>query len=228
MPAFHATDDLLLRYASGHLPEAQSLVIATHLALCPICRARVAEYEALGGALVEDLDPVPVAEDALADVLARLDEPDRARGASDRARDAAARPKAPLSQADLLVPRPLRDYLGIGLGELSWRRLMPGLEEADIEVGPESARARLMRVESGKGMPRHSHEGEEMTLVLSGAYRDESGCYRRGDLQIADPEIDHRPVADESEPCICLVVTDAPLKLTGPFGRLLNPFVSYR
>lgn len=222
MPAFHATDDLLLRYASGHLPEAQSLVIATHLALCPICRARVAEYEALGGALVEDLDPVPVAEDALAAVLARLDEPDHARDA------AVLRPKAPLSQADLLVPRPLRDYLGISLGELSWRRLMPGLEEADIEVGPESARARLMRVESGKGMPRHSHEGEEMTLVLSGAYRDESGCYRRGDLQIADPEIDHRPVADEGEPCICLVVTDAPLKLTGPFGRLLNPFVSYR
>ena len=222
MPAFHATDDLLLRYASGHLPEAQSLVIATHLALCPICRARVAEYEALGGALVEDIDPVPVAEDALAGVLARLDEPDHARDA------AVLRPKAPLSQADLLVPRPLRDYLGISLGELSWRRLMPGLEEADIEVGPESVRARLMRVESGKGMPRHSHEGEEMTLVLSGAYRDESGCYRRGDLQIADPEIDHRPVADEGEPCICLVVTDAPLKLTGPFGRLLNPFVSYR
>ena len=221
MPAFHATDDLLLRYASGHLPEAQSLVIATHLALCPICRATVAEYEALGGALVEDLDPVPVAEDALAGVLARLDEPDPAH-------DAAVRPKAPLSEADLVVPRPLRDYLGGGLGELSWQRLMPGLEEADIEVGPESARARLMRVESGKGMPRHSHEGEEMTLVLSGAYRDESGCYRRGDLQIADPEIDHRPVADESEPCLCLVVTDAPLKLTGPFGRLLNPFVSYR
>ena len=222
MPAFHATDDLLLRYASGHLPEAQSLVIATHLALCPICRAKVAEYEALGGALVEDLDPVPVAEDALAAVLARLDEPDHARDA------AVLWPKAPLSQADLLVPRPLRDYLGISLGELSWRRLMPGLEEADIAVGPESVRARLMRVESGKGMPRHSHEGEEMTLVLSGAYRDESGCYRRGDLQIADPEIDHRPVADEGEPCICLVVTDAPLKLTGPFGRLLNPFVSYR
>jgi putative transcriptional regulator len=41
----------------------------------------------------------------------------------------------------------------------------------------------------------------------------------------ADHEVDHRPVADEGEDCLCLVVTDAPLKLTGRLGRLVNPFV---
>lgn len=219
MPSFHAPDDLLLDYACGHMPEAQALVVATHLALCPQCRSAVADYEALGGALVEDQEPAELGEDALAQVLARLDEPDadERRGQTSLA-----------GEVDLLLPQPLRGYLGSGLQQVAWRKLMPGLEEADIAVGPEACRARLMRVESGKGMPQHSHEGEELTLILSGAYSDESGCYRRGDLQVADPAIDHKPVADAGEPCICLVVTNAPLKLTGRFGRLLNPFISYR
>ena len=34
----HPDDELLLDYASGALGEAESLVIATHMALCPICR----------------------------------------------------------------------------------------------------------------------------------------------------------------------------------------------
>ena len=41
----------------------------------------------------------------------------------------------------------------------------------------------------------------------------------------ADSHVDHRPVADEDEDCLCLIVTDAPLRLTGWLGRLLNPFI---
>ena len=47
----------------------------------------------------------------------------------------------------------------------------------------------------------------------------------RGDVAEADPSVNHQPVADPGEDCICLAVTDAPLRLTGPFGRLLNPFL---
>jgi putative transcriptional regulator len=32
-------------------------------------------------------------------------------------------------------------------------------------------------------------------------------------------------VADEGQDCLCLAVTDARLRLTGPLGRLLNPFM---
>jgi putative transcriptional regulator len=35
----------------------------------------------------------------------------------------------------------------------------------------------------------------------------------------------HRPVVDSDEECICLAVLDAPLKLTGMIGRLVNPFL---
>ena len=44
---YHLTDDLLMGYASGILPEAFSLVVATHISLCDECRARLASFEAI-------------------------------------------------------------------------------------------------------------------------------------------------------------------------------------
>jgi putative transcriptional regulator len=71
-------------------------------------------------------------------------------------------------------------------------------------------------------MPSHTHEGSEITLVLRGGFSDATGHYRRGDIAIADSEVDHRPRADEDEDCICFAVTDAPLRLTGPVARFVQ------
>ena len=46
----HISDALLLEYAAGTLEEGWSLAVATHLALCPDCRKRLALMEAAGGA----------------------------------------------------------------------------------------------------------------------------------------------------------------------------------
>ncbi len=48
------------------------------------------------------------------------------------------------------------------------------------------------------------------------------GRYARGDIAIADGAIDHSPVVDSDEECICFAVTDAPLVLTGPLGRVVQ------
>ena len=45
------------------------------------------------------------------------------------------------------------------------------------------------------------------------------------DVPFADDAVIHQPVAGQECDCICLAVTDAPLKMTGPFGRILNYFV---
>jgi putative transcriptional regulator len=42
-----------------------------------------------------------------------------------------------------------------------------------------------------------------------------------------DADNDHRPIAGPGRDCICLTVIDAPLRLTGRFGRFLNPFVKF-
>ena len=49
----HLSDQLLMAYAAAGLPEAFSLVIATHVSLCDDCRARLESFDAVGGALVD-------------------------------------------------------------------------------------------------------------------------------------------------------------------------------
>ena len=63
-----------------------------------------------------------------------------------------------------------------------------------------------------------------MTLVLAGAYSDQTGRFEMGDIQIANEETRHQPRAELGEDCICLVVTDAPLKFKNFGARIAQPF----
>ena len=71
------SDALLLDYASGAAAEPVSLLVATHLTLCPESREKVAAYEAIGGMLIEEAKETDSVPDALRDrVLSSLDERD--------------------------------------------------------------------------------------------------------------------------------------------------------
>jgi putative transcriptional regulator len=63
------------------------------------------------------------------------------------------------------------------------------------------------------------------TGVLRGAFEDESGAYHRGDLQEVDEEIAHQPLALPQEDCICLAITDAPLRFKSLAARIAQPFL---
>ena len=54
----HLSDALLMGYAAGSLPEAFNLVVATHISMCDECRAALAEYDAIGGEVMLDADPI--------------------------------------------------------------------------------------------------------------------------------------------------------------------------
>ena len=215
LPTHHPSDELLLEYASGTQREPVALLIATHLALCPRCRHQISNLEALGGALMEQLGPDPVAGDGLARLLERLDEVDEAVAPIER-----EPPQAAVSG----LPQPLRDYVGGSLDRLKWRQLGP-FAEARLLADFAGFTTRLLRVRAGAATPTHTHEGIELTLVLEGGFKDASGHFLRGDVEEADSAVDHRPVADADEDCLCLAVTNAPLRLTGLLGRLVNPFV---
>ncbi|MGB5831670.1 MAG: ChrR family anti-sigma-E factor, partial [Thiohalocapsa sp.] len=124
-----------------------------------------------------------------------------------------------------LLPLPLRSYVGASPDELDWQQVIRGLEEFDLDVG--GAKTKLLRIKPGASMPQHTHEGCELTLVLDGSYDDEIGHFARGDVVALDTDNDHRPVASPGRDCICLTLIDAPLRLTGRFGRFLNPFVKF-
>ncbi len=231
-PVHHPGDELLVAYASGNLAEAASLAVATHLALCPRCRHEVNRLEALGGALLDQMPAAPVGDDLLARIMGQLDAPapvtPRPLPANTDARTDARRAK-PAERP--LLPQPLRGYVGGDLSALSWRRVMRGVEEAEVKCGPadgeSGAKVRLLRIKGGMAMPQHTHGGSELTLVLAGGFTDATDHYLRGDFAETDNSVDHQPVADAGEDCICLTVTDAPLRLTGTLGRLLNPFIKF-
>jgi putative transcriptional regulator len=208
----HPGDNLLLSYAAGTTDEATSLVLATHLALCPQCRRAVASVEALGGAMLEGGKSTPLSDGAWQSVLSRL--------------DAAPAAKLSVSRGSFAVPEPLRSYLGGDLDRVKWTKLAGGICFKPL-LRRGDARAYLIRSKAGQGVGWHTHHGEELTLCLTGGYTDETGQYARGDLQSTTPDILHRPVADEGEDCIVLAMSDARLKFSNPIVALIGRWFGF-
>jgi putative transcriptional regulator len=181
-----------------------SLIIATHLSFCGRCRRLVERQEKIGGMLLEDLPPAPMETDALDRVLARLDEP-------------VAPSAAPLSDDN--TPAALRALLGHDLSRTRWRKMGPRLGYVTLyRRGPVAMR--LLRGAPGTDTGRHSHRGEEYTLVLRGGYTDETGSYGPGDFQTASADTLHNPVADPEEDCINLSVTTGPLQFDSRIQKI--------
>jgi putative transcriptional regulator len=133
-------------------------------------------------------------------------------------------PYQPMTGGDpmnALMPLALRAYVGRHLGALEWRTILPGLERCRI-AHDARAEASFLRCRPGKAIPAHTHEGREAVLVLQGGFRDQNGHHAQGDVAVADGTIAHRPVADQAGACIIFVVLEAPVRLTGPFGRLVQ------
>jgi len=209
----HIKEDLLLAYAAGHLSEGWSLAVATHLAMCPECRAQLAVAEAAGAALIDELAPVEGPQDSWEQLMAKLgQEPEPERAA----------PPAPARKAEL--PEPLRSYLGGDLADLKWTNLGVA-QQILIKTGDKETQARLLKIPAGKPVPEHSHGGRELTLVLRGSFHDEVDSFGPGDLEDADGDLVHQPVAGKEEDCICLAITDAPLKFSSRLLRFVQPIL---
>ncbi|MFB9150934.1 ChrR family anti-sigma-E factor [Roseovarius ramblicola] len=208
----HLTDKLLMAYAAGALPEAFGLTVATHVSMCDECRARLGAYESLGGAVLERAETVAMAGDSLTVTMARIRD-----GAPVREMPGPRRRSGGL-------PAPLQDYVGGDLGDVRWRPVGMGVKQAILPTSRE-ATARLLYIPAGAAVPDHGHRGTELTLVLQGAFVDETDRFGPGDLEVADEDLHHMPVADIGADCICLAATDAPLRFRGMIPRLAQPFL---
>lgn len=226
-PRHHLADELLLDYASGSMSRPFAVLAATHLTLCPRCRHEVEMLEVAAGALFaseadqslgKGIVEAPLSEDLLAATLARLDEPEDACWAD-------APPPPPPTTGQPLLPRALADLVGADLGALRWSGF-GSYNQAMVLPETGGGELKMLKIAGGAAMPSHTHEGLELTLVLAGGFADESDAYLPGDLATADETIEHRPVADPGEDCLCLVVDEGAARLTGPVGRLLNPLLS--
>lgn len=221
-------DELLTAYAAGATSPGLSLLCAAHLTLSPSARAEVGAYEALGGALLSEEGVDDLAPLSFEAALARIDADDDVEAAPTRPAAAAPDPSVDPLADPHGFPRPLLRALGdgsepISSDAISWRFRLPGIHEYVLD-GFEEERVSLLKARPGAGVPGHTHEGAEATLVLTGALQDGDQVFRRGDIALNGPEDDHRPKIIGDETCICLIVTDGALRFTGRFGRALNLF----
>ncbi len=174
--------------------------------MCLECRAAFEAHQTVGGAVLETTGEQVLTADIKSRVLASLDIP-----------------------AD---PEPSFPRFGIFPGPVMqalkgkpprWKSIGAGVRQTILSAGKEGS-VRLLYIPPGQAVPDHSHGGLELTMVLQGSFRDSTGHFRAGDLEQANQDLLHTPIADPGMPCICLAATDAPLRFAGLIPRLLQPF----
>jgi putative transcriptional regulator len=196
---------MLAAYASGSLSHPYSLVVAAHISLCRECRAAMEAHQVVGGTVLESAMEEDLSQDLKSSVLAQLDAPTK---------------PEPVYPRSGVFPGPVMEALK---GKPPrWKSLGLGVQQSILSSEHDGS-VRLILIPPGQAVPDHSHNGLELTLVLQGSFSDETGRFGVGDLEIADQDVEHTPIADVGAPCICLAATDAPLRFKALVPRLLQP-----
>ena len=203
----HPDDATLVSFSSGSLERSFAALVACHLHYCDRCRERLQQAEALGAELFGRIEAVTVSDSAKQQLMQRLEtEP-----AEQAPTEASPEP---------LIPALLQDWRQADFDQLEWKLIAPGIRQFKLPAG--DAHLNLLRIAPGTSVPVHGHEGSELTLILSGSYSDEIGRFQAGDVADLDDEIEHQPIADRNQDCICLIATDAPLRFRNWVPRLMQ------
>lgn len=211
----HHPDSLsLMEYSAGNLSEPHALCIRLHLDKCPHCRSRVDTLDSLGAVMMEQQPKVSVSANMFDNIMAQID------GGLGAENEADASSRAPRVGA-------LQKLLGEDLNSLPWKRQLGDVSVLDItdRFPGQKEQVVLQKLAAGGKAPAHTHRGEETTIVLQGAFADQKGVFNQWDFVVLNDEDEHKPVAVGCEDCITLSVLSAPVKLTGTFTRMLNPFI---
>lgn len=210
MTQHHPDSFSLMEYSAGNLTEPHALCIRLHLDQCSHCRSRVDMLDSLGAVMMEAQPQVSVGESTFDSILARIDQ----------------EPVAPL-ETQKVRKSPLQKLLGEDLNGLPWKRQLGDVSILDISdrFPGQSEQVVLQKLTAGGKAPVHTHRGQETTIVLQGAFADKKGVFNQWDFVVLNEQDEHKPVALEGDDCITLSVLSAPVKLTGTFTRMLNPFL---
>ena len=218
-PRHHPSGAWLTGFAAGTLDQGEHIAVATHLAACARCREAARLMEHVGGAVLASLSPTPMADGALARIEARLHTP-----GVEKPRPAPPGP-APSGPAPLAsvpgLPAFVRQYAAA-----PWKWIAPGVRSRPI-VLPFASETRvfLLRSAPGTRMLEHTHDGTEMTCVLTGGFSHGAHHYGPGDFDLGEEGVDHRIAVAPGEDCLCLIAMRGKLRLKGVLGRMLEPLI---
>jgi putative transcriptional regulator len=235
MANYHPADELLMQFAAGQLTNALGIQIACHQESCEQCRLKVRLYEQLGGDLIDISAPAELEPNAKSRLLKNLHnqkEHDNGFESGPQLHSEAVAVSEldtlyakQFAKANQRLPKPIQRFVPEYYENLPWAGFSKSIQSYELPFSDDQYTARFYKIAAGKELPQHTHNGNEFTLVMAGSFSDLSGDYHPGDFILADTSTHHQPRAHEKEDCICFAVMDAPLKMTGFFGKMLNPFI---
>ena len=209
MPIHCPDFEILLDYASGNLPVAPSVTIAVHSSMCFECNNILKSIDTAGAVLIDDLPIVELDTNSLDNVLSRLD-------------------NDPFSHSDenivsnikfqVPIPKVLKPYIP---NDLNWIKLSSGVKILEL-LSSDGFKLNIYKILPGYTIPKHTHTGNEFTLVFDGGFTDGNKHFGPGDFSLLDHNSDHSPKADLGKDCYCIVAMNSKIKFTGTFSKFLN------
>lgn len=201
-------EDVLYRYAQGHLSSPLAVVINAHMESHPEAARYVAGLEDIGGYFLEKIEPDYSVSDHLREsVLSKIEAGESVQSA----------PKSnALNEIEGLedMPAALFAYTARAQKPLSWRPLTDDIEFMCISDAPRGQTdAFFLRVKPNAVFPKHGHSSTEITFVLHGAVHDQDVSIRKGEINICNEADEHAPKACPESGCVALCVYEDPISM---------------
>jgi len=207
----------LAMQSAGTLSPYKQLLLACQAELRPEVRQAFAISDQVGGAILESAKGTDLSDT----FMQRLSE--RIAPASAQTTTESHRPGMQSANDPEWVPGALSDFLRRSGQRLKWRSVGAGVQQSRIASSPSGERLYLLKARPGFAVPKHSHRGQEWTLVLTGGYKSGAQQFVAGDLHQEDETCLHDLRIDDDGPCISLIADDGKLTFANPLLKLLQP-----
>ena len=217
----------LADFSFGNGFSLSDIVLRAHISACRHCRQKIREIETIGSdLLMSEIHSYigPTLNNLDVNVNKILDGYDSPTDSVDAKNDVLSKSKADDFELDNSLDCLFPSYLDCSFDALPWRSAGKDIQLCKLR---EDGNSRLWMVKGKPGakLPKHSHRGQELTLVLKGSYACSSNIYQPGDLHECDDENTHQPIIVGDTDCISLVATEGDLKFDNLLLRLIQPML---
>ncbi|GLX84605.1 anti-ECF sigma factor ChrR [Thalassotalea loyana] len=220
----HPSEELLASYVEASLPVSVSAAIAMHIEMCPHCAAKVETLTDQRAEACFEVNDEQINESSTGTAeFGELDY-DAMIGEITEQNDVAThsvpeQKTLNIKGKSVVLPRAISNIPTTGWSNIG------KLSRARFQLDEGKVRSSLLNIEPGGSVPEHTHKGYELTLLLSGSFKDDMGEYVAGDFIMLDGEHTHHPVSEEG--CLCFTVSDDAQHFTQGINKLLNPIAQF-